>query len=347
MALLFLSSSLLLLAGYIMALILLALVFLLYRRFCISCRLEVPIAVTDEGKEVSVQINIRNKSPFVCAKASFCLVTQNTFQKRSSRVWLKASNILPGQSRITYMLRLPEAGCYEIRLKYVRLYDLTGLVWIRKKINCCVQIQALPDIHPVGIRLTEPVLGFYGDAEVYDEERAGQDTDEVFQIRPFRQGDKLQSIHWKLSAKMDDLVVKDYSLPKACPVVLFLDYTKGKEDRRSQVFLQLAAGLSFSLMDAGCPHYVSWFNDRTKEITRIRVDDEESYYLFISSYLLEQGKAPEIPLRELYREKYRGEYYVHDLRLTQKAELFKDDEWLLSGGLGSSEENNKELEIVV
>lgn len=344
LALLFFSSSLLLAAGYMAVLLLLALIFLVYRSFCFSCRAEVPIAVTDEGKKASMQLDVQNRSPFVCGKAAFCVIVRNTFQKGRYRTWLKASDILPGENRIMYTLQVPEAGCYEIQVKCVRLYDLTGLFWIRKRVNRSVRVQVLPDIYPTGIRLTEPVLSFFGDAEVYDEERAGQDTDEVFQIRPFRRGDKLQSIHWKLSAKMDDLMVKEYSLPKACPVVLFLDYAQGGD---SQSFLHLAAGLSFSLMDAGCPHYVSWFDDKTKDITRVRVEDEESYYLFISSYLLEQGKGPEIPLVELYREKYRGEEYVHSLLLTGKPELFKNDEALLSGDQKASGQSIKELEIVV
>lgn len=346
-ALLFFSSPLLLLAGYLAALFVLAAVFLIYRRFCVDCGVEVPISVTDEGKDVSLQIHIKNKSPLTCGRIRLCLVVCNAFYGKKRRIWLKASDIMPGQNRLLYILRLPGAGCYDICVKGMHIYDLTGLAWIRKKVNRSARVQVLPDIQPVSVRLTEPVRSFFGDAEVYDEDRAGQDTDEVFQIRSFRPGDRLQSIHWKLSAKMDNLMVKEYSLPKACPVVLFLDAQRGGTGQSGQRYLRLAAGLSFSLMDAGCPHYAAWYDGRTQGITRARVDDEESYYSFISSYLVERGAGQAIPLEELYREKYRGEFYLHGLRLTGKAELYKDGEWLLSAAEKTSGPEREGLEIVV
>lgn len=345
--LLFFSGPLLMLAGYLAALSALAAVFLFFRRLSMDCMLEAPIAVADEGGEISLQIEVDNKSPLTCGRIVVCLVIGNTFRRQKSCIQLRISEILPGQNRILYTLRLPEAGCYNIRLKYMRFYDLTGLLWTQKRMNRSVRVQALPDIQLVAVRLTEPVRSFFGDAEIYDQERAGQDTDEVFQIRSFRPGDRLQSIHWKLSAKTDELLVKDYSLPKACPVVLLLDYKKGGQDRDGQKYLRLAAGLSFSLMDAGCSHYVAWYEGRTRGIARVRVDDEASYYLFISSYLLADCPEPDMPIREMYREKYRGENYLHDLRLTEKAELYKDGERLFAAAGDLSGQDVKELEIVV
>jgi uncharacterized protein (DUF58 family) len=344
-ALLFFSGPLLLLAGYLAALFVLAAGFLLCFRTCVDCAVDVPIAVADEGQEVSMQIRIDNKSSFSCGRVRLCLMISNDFQGKKRRVRLKVSDILPGQNQFLYTLQLPGAGRYDICVKEMRIYDLTGLAWIRKKVNRSACVQVLPDILPVGVRLTEQVRGFFGDAEVYDEDRAGQDTDEVFQIRSFRQGDRLQSIHWKLSAKTDDLVVKEYSLPKACPAVLFLDYQKEKNGQSGQRYLRLAAGLSFSLMDAGCPHYAAWYDGRIQGVTRARVDNEESYYRFISRYLMAQGTGQGISLEELYREKYRGEYYLHGLRLTGEADLYKDGERLLSAD--GKAFRQEEVEILV
>ena len=57
-----------------------------------------------------------------------------------------------------------------------------------------------------------PQKGF-GDADVYDDFRPGNDSSEIFDVREFRDGDKIQSIHWKLSAKMQELVVREDSQP--------------------------------------------------------------------------------------------------------------------------------------
>lgn len=46
----------------------------------------------------------------------------------------------------------------------------------------------------------------------------------------------------------------------------------------AETFLTIAADLVYSMMDAGCPHYVAWQEET--EIKRLRVEDEESVYLF-------------------------------------------------------------------
>lgn len=136
------------------------------------------------------------------------------------------------------------------------------------------------------VRLSESARNFVGEALVYDSLRSGDDASEVFKLREFQDGDKLKNIHWKLSAKMDELIVRENGFPKACSTVLILEgvgAVSGKNKRRqkaSEAFLQVAASLSFSMMDKECPHYVAWLSKRYQEVKRIRVDDEESFLNF-------------------------------------------------------------------
>ena len=64
-------------------------------------------------------------------------------------------------------------------------------------------------------------------------------------MRSFRKGDKIQSIHWKLSAKADELIVKENSLPKACAVTVIANPAGHMNIRQKEKFIQLVAGLSF------------------------------------------------------------------------------------------------------
>jgi len=279
-ALLFFSGPLLLLAGYLAALFVLAAVFLIYRRFCVDCGVEVPISVTDEGKDVSLQIHIKNKSPLTCGRIRLCLVVCNAFYGKKRRIWLKASDIMPGQNRLLYILRLPGAGCYDICVKGMHIYDLTGLAWIRKKVNRSARVQVLPDIQPVSVRLTEPVRSFFGDAEVYDEDRAGQDTDEVLQIRSFRPGDRLQSIHWKLSGKMNKLIVREFGRPVNYHTLVllspsFLYSSIEVEEKTVNGVFDLGVSLSHALLNQNIAHFVGCFD--VGEIHCIPVDSPASY----------------------------------------------------------------------
>lgn len=327
LALIYTSSALALLAYMAASFVLFAFIWLIYLRCTICCKVTVPIAVADTGQPVTVIVKVRNRGLFTCSRMRICLTAGNSFSYHVKRQWIKASEVLPEESEIELTLLLPEAGNYEISLKRIRMYDLTGLFSIGFSGKSRADVQILPEPQAIGVSLTEPVRNFFGDSDVYDEKKAGPDNSELFQIRPFAQGDKLQSIHWKLSAKMDDLMVKENSLPKACPVVLFLDYHKRKKKNDNiGNFLKIASSLSFSLMDAGCPHYVAWYEEQTKDITRIRVDDEESFYLFLNYYLQEQGDFAYGELTELYHDKYRAEHYMYGIRLTEQLVLYKNGE---------------------
>lgn len=326
-AMIYTSEALLLLAFSSVVLVVLAFLFLLVQGKLLKEKLLVPIAVVDAGNAVTVQVQIINRGIFSCSRVKMAMEVKNSFERKRSRFWVKASNLLPGENVVEYSMILDGAGNYEVRLYKLCFSDLTGIFMGKKRARSRKNIQVLPKIHEVGIQLTQPVRNFFGDADIYDEEKAGHDNSEIFQIRPFMEGDRLQGIHWKLSARMDELMVKESSLPKACPVVILLDYRYQRRGAgNTGSFLEIGAALSFSLMDAGCPHYVAWYEEQTKEVTRIRVDDEESFYLFFSYYLKEQGRKPPENLLDCYDEKYRAEHYLYSLHLTGTLSLYKNKE---------------------
>ncbi len=54
----------------------------------------------------------------------------------------------------------------------------------------------------------------------YDPHRHGQDPTEVFETREYRDGDSMKAVHWKLSARFDDLMVREPSHPTDYDVMI-------------------------------------------------------------------------------------------------------------------------------
>lgn len=84
------------------------------------------------------------------------------------------------------------------------------------------------------MHVSEHTRNFFGEADVYDDFHPGDDPSEIFGVREFRAGDKMQSIHWKLSAKSDDLLVRENSQPKACPLVFLLEPPHMKKEMEKE-----------------------------------------------------------------------------------------------------------------
>ena len=337
-AIIYTNEALILLAFSTMLLGFVAYLYLVILRFLVDTSINAPITVTDAHKTLTIRLAVKKRLWFPVERMNVCVLVENELDAQKRTKWFELTNVQAGSSEYPLSLTIDAAGNYRIRIKKIKLYDLTGLFYLKfrvqhlfaKKRQKSEQICVMPKLQETGVVLTEPVKKFFGDADVYDPNTAGTDHSEIFQVREYRAGDKMPSIHWKLSAKMDDLIVREDSQPKACPVVLLLDDRREKSKQEFGEFLEIAAGLSFSIMDRGCAHYVVWEDDENEGeagLRSMRVDDEESFYSFLYEYMksLKKNNARKTKsdLRICYDEIFRAENYVYLLELSRDLRLTK------------------------
>ena len=155
----------------------------------------------------------------------------------------------------------------------------------------------------------ERVLGLSEsvDGELFSKLRHGEDSSEVFDIRQYRRGDSLHSFHWKLSAKTDDFMVKEYSLPMNETAFIFADMSyKGNGDERVSVmdaFLEILGSVSWSMAEASMKHHVIWWDDKEKRIMSRFVASESDTYSMLEQ-LCESGMYEEsVDVEALYENR--------------------------------------------
>lgn len=323
-AVIYKSTSLALLGFSEAVFVVLSFLLLLYQKARLNVRLELPVSIVDCNQEVHLYTVAENTGILPVGKIRYRLKYPGANKNKQDKIWTSAENIPIGSSKNFYTLTIANSGNYEFVLRKIRIYDPTGFFYFTKSVSSKVNAMVLPPLHQVPISIGEGVRNFFGDSDFFDELRPGYDPCESFDVREFKDGDKIQSIHWKLSAKTDELVVKENSLPKACPIVLFL-YPETAEDKASPEWI---ASISYSLMDTDCPHYAAWFSKNKGEIIRARVDDTESFYLFLTTYMQDCGNTAPEPLPVLYAAKYRGEQYLHTLSFEAPGKICLDGKTL-------------------
>lgn len=100
----------------------------------------------------------------------------------------------------------------------------------------------------------------------YDYHHKGQDRTEVFDMRDFQEGDSLKSVHWKLSARFGDLMVREPSRPTDYDITLLCDahvQASGADAAVLNGVLAVAASVSLSLIQQGLAHSVAHFQGET------------------------------------------------------------------------------------
>lgn len=103
--------------------------------------------------------------------------------------------------------------------------------------------------------------------------RPGGGPGEDYDPREYRPGDPLSSIHWKLSAKRDELVTRE-TLETVRPLPLVTVDLFGDADTLDAT-LDLLAGVSGELLAQGRSHAVAWASPITGELRRCPVTGEE------------------------------------------------------------------------
>ena len=96
------------------------------------------------------------------------------------------------------------AGCYQFRIQNCRIYDFLGLFSLKLQAPDALPVTVYPN--PV---IPDPVPDFSPVRAVRYVPKPGGGFSEVTDIRNYRPGDPMRSVHWKLSAKTDSILVKE------------------------------------------------------------------------------------------------------------------------------------------
>ena len=171
--------------------------------------------------------------------------------------------LCPGQhgiERFDVPLDTSCVGLVSITLKKATLVDAIGMNL--SMIPCAFEgsyavYPAIPQIDAYFGRMAQTESSNVS----YDQNKKGRDESEVFDLREFRRGDAMRTVHWKLSARFDDLVVREASRPVGSRTILVFGGIMGaNENEEARAALNSAAslfvGISQSLLHQGVAHTV-------------------------------------------------------------------------------------------
>lgn len=187
----------------------------------------------------------------------------------------KCDLLLGGRSSrdLAYSVASDYAGKLECRVVRIRCCDFLGLFCCRGFADRESGAFVMPCAVPILPELTaEPVPDWAG--ENVHPGKPGEDPSETFDIRAYREGDSLRAIHWKLSGRTGELMVREFAQPVSHAAELLLDLWGSMEGQ--DLLLDALCSLHLFLAAAGVPHRVTWFDGLHQSLqTRLITSDED------------------------------------------------------------------------
>ncbi len=290
--------------------------------FKIRISLEAPLSMTERGRKVPVKIKIQNYSIFPTGKISIQLVeTHNLFRKKRKTVFYAAAEGRKVSEECSTTVISAEwyskySGTAVIRLVKAKSFDLLGLLALsvpKEMYQGKEEIVVLPAIYEVPIEISDKTNFLVEEQERFLLGRNVMDETvaEQFQIREYQPGDKIRSIHWKLTAKADELMVRDYLPVISCPVLLFINIPEERAEKRKSLlqqrdkFFSVLLSVSKSMAQKQCIHYVIWYDKEEEDVLRFRVEKEEDIYRLLMK-IDGIGQYPkDYFIEEAYYQRYR------------------------------------------
>lgn len=205
----------------------------------------------------------------------------------STEQFVKTIVIAGGSTRTDVLEIEPmHSGKLTVSVDSVRVYEPLGLVSYAVPTNLGGNSYLiLPELTELPVSPWENNPYAYVSEETYSETKPGDDPSELFGTRDYVPGDRQNRIHWKLTAKQDALIVKEYGLPIACTTTVFLELFSCEEDEWLNTLLDAAFSLSFNLILGGHVHRFVWYDTKNGCVRRMTEDGEEALSALISEVL--------------------------------------------------------------
>ncbi len=173
------------------------------------------------GDKAVLKFRIKNRMP---VPVSGCVITF-AYRTAGDVKFKEYTAVLPLKARSEETVALditPEhCGTVEYAVKKIKLYDLIGLFSRRLKLNLTGSITVLPKEIPCCVTTEE--IPSRKDENGLLNAGSGNDPSEITGLREYRDGDRMNRIHWKLSSRSDELIVKNLSEPYSGRIMLIPD----------------------------------------------------------------------------------------------------------------------------
>ena len=198
------------------------------------------------------EAEITNGSVFPVIRLNFSVYFFNVHNGEREKLHIGASLGSKENKTVIFDYSSAYAGKITVSAEDISLLDFLGIAGFGiPSVNIKSGVITVePDICDCALVVTE-VASPLSDSEVYSVKKSGNDPGEIFAIREYVPGDPIKNIHWKISQKVGNLMVKELGLPTGNDTLILFDTVfRTPSDRPSKLNIDAMTDFTSSVMQA-------------------------------------------------------------------------------------------------
>ncbi|HEX3037459.1 MAG TPA: DUF58 domain-containing protein [Oscillospiraceae bacterium] len=291
-----------------------------FARARLNVLLEGTSTATTKGTPAQYSMTITNTSFFPIAHAMLMLDCRNSLCAQEKKAVLHLSIGACGNTEIKRNIVSQYCGKLTMRLDCIRIYDYLGIFALPKKVNFQTDIYVLPLTVQINTEI-DSRTNYNVESNTYSKVKSGDDPSEIFEIREFREGDRLRSIHWKLSSRLDKLMVKEFSLPLDNSILVLFDLLTAPL-ALIDTEIETVVSISRFLLNSQICHTIEWYDSSNSQFEETNVEESDGLSALLNHVLSSSAYSDHPYALACHNALNQSLEYSHVLYIT--TEMYED-----------------------
>lgn len=188
-----------------------------------------------KGQNLTVIFDVTNKRPLLAANSVMIdMNIHNSMFDTEENYQLKC---ILSHDKNQFKMDIPAEQCGKLTFSCTGIFvsDLLNLIKRRIKVFEPAYTVVYPKPVSLELEMSENTEGHTVDGRIIQNKK-GSDSSEMYDIREYVPGDDVRAIHWKLSSKTDELILRQASNPAHYDVAVLPDF--GLDRLKTEVSLE-------------------------------------------------------------------------------------------------------------
>lgn len=253
--------------------------------------------------EYTLKITVQNPIPLPITGCNIGLNISNFYYPNDIFHYINFSIPAFQSEEILIPISFKMCGCYTAELKSIYINDYLNFKKEPVKANAAYQFNVFPINEETQISATVNELS----NEEYLNSQKNNSGTQIDGVRDYIQGDLLKNIHWKLSTKTQDLMVKEFYDSVEDSIIILLELYKPALNN----ILTVGFSVAENLIKQGHKIHLCWANSGDEQLKKLVISSKEQLKQgFGDIFLSYPTEIATYSLTSLRRE-YGGQGIIH------------------------------------
>ncbi len=281
-----------------------------------------PRIVRQKCEAFDLWIYVRSRSVFPCAPVELrCNLPDRDYGLfTSKRIYASVPPL--GKCRVSVQVMHRYRGAYAAEISRAAFFDPLRIIRIGRKLTSEATLIFLPRKLDFGELIAEAP----GEESTDPTQLLRGEREEFSHVREYVQGDMMQLVHWKLTAKLDELMIKQYDETTERRSVVLCDYRRSSADlpdpgmamKQADAVIEAAIAITMASVKSGVSTRVD-FGTMNGDY-RMDIRDMSDFERFYDTTAVMPTSLDTMELRQLIADGSRGASVVFLItgRLTEE-----------------------------